>query len=70
MEEEHQLAQWGLVEGGQDMDRLNNSVSLCSTGMFFNLYHSHSKESELVQLLTADSPPFVGTAALAVEKAV
>ena len=32
MEEEYQLDLWGLVEGGQDMDRLNNCVNLASTG--------------------------------------
>jgi hypothetical protein len=39
MEEEHQLEQWGLVEGGHDMDRLNNATSLAAAGVFWNLLH-------------------------------
>lgn len=32
LEEEFQLEIWGVVEGGHDMDRLNNSVNLSSAG--------------------------------------
>ena len=28
---------WGVVEGGHDMDRLNNSVCLSSVGTFMGL---------------------------------
>lgn len=40
MEEEHQLEMWGLVEGGHDMDRLNNAGNLSAASTFFNLLHS------------------------------
>ena len=39
MEEEYQLKQWGLVEGGHDMDRLNNAVNLSSVSLFWSLHH-------------------------------
>jgi len=38
LEEEFQVEIWGLVEGGHDMDRLNNAVSLSSVGFFMGLY--------------------------------
>ena len=38
IEEEFQVEIWGLVEGGHDMDRLNNAVSLSSVGFFMGLY--------------------------------
>ncbi len=38
IEEEFQVEIWGLVEGGHDMDRLNNSVRLSSVGAFMTLY--------------------------------
>jgi chaperone required for assembly of F1-ATPase len=37
IEEEFQLEVWGVVEGGHDMDRLNNSVNLASIGLFMSL---------------------------------
>ena len=37
IEEEFQVEIWGVVEGGHDMDRLNNSVSLSSAGAFFGM---------------------------------
>lgn len=46
LEEEFQLEIWGVVEGGHDMDRLNNSVNLSASGLFMGLYldeqaHAH-----------------------------
>lgn len=38
LEEEFQLEIWGVVEGGHDMDRLNNAVRLSSVGTFMHLY--------------------------------
>lgn len=38
LEEEFQVEIWGLVEGGHDMDRLNNTVGLSSVGFFMGLY--------------------------------
>lgn len=37
VEEEFQVEIWGVVEGGHDMDRLNNSVSLASSSLFVGL---------------------------------
>lgn len=37
LEEEFQVEIWGVVEGGHDMDRLNNSVSLASSSLFVGL---------------------------------
>lgn len=37
LEEEFQVEIWGVVEGGHDMDRLNNSVSLSSAATFMGL---------------------------------
>lgn len=41
IEEEFQLEIWGIVEGGHDMDRLNNSVSLSSAATFLGLLTSN-----------------------------
>lgn len=38
IEEEFQIEQWGVVEGGHDMDRLNNSVSCSAVDAFMNAY--------------------------------
>jgi ATP synthase F1 complex assembly factor 2 len=38
LEEEFQVEIWGVVEGGHDMDRLNNSVNLGAVGTFISLY--------------------------------
>jgi ATP synthase F1 complex assembly factor 2 len=35
VEEEFQIANWGLVEGGHDYDRLNCSIQLYSAQLFF-----------------------------------
>lgn len=32
---------WGVVEGGHDMDRLNNKVNLGAIGTFMGLYNSN-----------------------------
>jgi ATP synthase F1 complex assembly factor 2 len=40
IEEEFQVEIWGVVEGGHDMDRLNNSVKLAAVSTFMNLYWS------------------------------
>ncbi len=37
LEEEFQVEIWGVVEGGHDMDRLNNSVNLSSVSFFQTL---------------------------------
>lgn len=37
LEEEFQVEIWGVVEGGHDMDRLNNSISLSSVRTFLSL---------------------------------
>ena len=37
IEEEFQLEIWGVVEGGHDMDRLNNAVNLGAIGYYMNL---------------------------------
>ena len=37
IEEEFQVEIWGVVEGGHDMDRLNNSVSLNSAATFLGM---------------------------------
>jgi ATP synthase F1 complex assembly factor 2 len=34
LEEEFQLEVWGVVEGGHDMDRLNNSVNLSAVSIY------------------------------------
>lgn len=39
LEEEFQVEIWGVVEGGHDMDRLNNSVSLAAVSLFTGLLH-------------------------------
>jgi chaperone required for assembly of F1-ATPase len=42
-EEEFQAEIWGTVEGGHDLDRLNNRVSLSSVDTFMSLYWSDEK---------------------------
>lgn len=39
LEEEFQAENWGVVEGGHDMDRLNNRVNLSSVDVFIRLLH-------------------------------
>eukprot|EP00605_Chrysophyceae_sp_TOSAG23-4_P001922 GSChrysophyteH1.ASY1.ANO1.2122.1 assembled CDS len=43
IEEEFQLDIWGVVEGGHDMDRLNNAVNLSSVGLYMSLLRSSTK---------------------------
>ncbi len=49
LEEEFQLEIWGVVEGGHDMDRLNNSVNLSSVGTFLNLYYDVESMHKMVE---------------------
>ncbi len=44
IEEEFQLEIWGVVEGGHDMDRLNNSVRLSSVDCFMRMYWSRPED--------------------------
>jgi ATP synthase F1 complex assembly factor 2 len=37
VEEEFQVEIWGVVEGGHDMDRLNNAVNLAAVGLYMGL---------------------------------
>ena len=37
LEEEHQIDEWGLVEGGHDIDRANLQVQVCSALLFLRL---------------------------------
>jgi ATP synthase F1 complex assembly factor 2 len=49
LEEEFQVEIWGVVEGGHDMDRLNNAVSLSSAGVFMRLLwdeKTHAKKMD------------------------
>jgi chaperone required for assembly of F1-ATPase len=43
VEEEFQIEIWGVVEGGHDMDRLNNAVTCSSVDAFMNAYMSHEE---------------------------
>ena len=45
LEEEFQVEIWGVVEGGHDMDRLNNAVRLSSAGAFMALLYDHEQMS-------------------------
>jgi len=40
VEEEFQVDIWGVVEGGHDMDRLNNAVNLSAVGLYMGLLRS------------------------------
>lgn len=54
LEEEFQLEIWGVVEGGHDMDRLNNEVSLSAAGIFFGLYQDAAQHKQLLQRWQSD----------------
>jgi ATP synthase mitochondrial F1 complex assembly factor 2 len=41
LEEEFQIEIWGVVEGGHDMDRLNNEVTISSVVTFLHLYYDY-----------------------------
>jgi ATP synthase F1 complex assembly factor 2 len=49
LEEEIQLELWGLVEGGHDIDRLNNAVSLTAVNMFWGALHNSNEIESLWQ---------------------
>eukprot|EP01038_Epipyxis_sp_PR26KG_P008666 gene8666-11709_t len=49
IEEEFQLEIWGVVEGGHDMDRLNNCVSLSSVGCFMSLLYDHEEFGDMME---------------------
>jgi len=49
LEEECQIEWWGAVEGGHDMDRLNNSVSLSSVGVFMGLLFTPEQHDAALQ---------------------
>lgn len=48
LEEEFQLEIWGVVEGGHDMDRLNNAVNLSSAGLLMQLLYDDATMKELL----------------------
>jgi ATP synthase F1 complex assembly factor 2 len=50
IEEEFQVEIWGVVEGGHDMDRLNNSVSLSSIGFLMSLHKTDDEIKELFKV--------------------
>ena len=43
VEEEFQVDIWGVVEGGHDMDRLNNAVNLSSVGLYMGLLRTQNQ---------------------------
>lgn len=43
LEEEFQVEIWGVVEGGHDMDRLNNAVRLSSVASFMSLRYDDAQ---------------------------
>ena len=49
LEEEFQVEIWGVVEGGHDMDRLNNAVRLSSVGTFMSLYRTPKENNAMWQ---------------------
>jgi hypothetical protein len=57
LEEEFQLEVWGVVEGGHDMDRLNNSVNLSAVGTFMGLHWQADKLDEMLLLFKKNAPP-------------
>lgn len=50
LEEECQIEWWGAVEGGHDLDRLNNAVSLSSVGAFMGLLWSPEQHEAALRL--------------------
>ena len=50
LEEEFQVEIWGVVEGGHDMDRLNNKVNLGSIVSFHRLYSASTGRQMLLHL--------------------
>jgi ATP synthase mitochondrial F1 complex assembly factor 2 len=50
LEEEFQLEIWGVVEGGHDMDRLNNAVALSAAHTFMTLYADSAQAKNILQV--------------------
>lgn len=48
LEEEFQIDIWGAVEGGHDMDRLNNTVACSSVDAFMHAYKSSYEIQNLI----------------------
>lgn len=51
LEEEFQMEQWGLVEGGHDMDRVAGQVNLNSVSAFLHLLDGDSGHAGRVEAL-------------------
>ncbi len=49
LEEEFQVEIWGVVEGGHDMDRLNNAVNLSAAGLFYGLITNPVQHNSLIE---------------------
>ena len=49
IEEEFQIEIWGVVEGGHDMDRLNNQVTLSSVGLWMGLFWDVNRYQEIIK---------------------
>ena len=47
LEEEFQVEIWGVVEGGHDMDRLNNSIALAAADALLRT-HLNSVDEQLI----------------------
>jgi ATP synthase F1 complex assembly factor 2 len=47
LEEEFQVEIWGVVEGGHDMDRLNNAVRLSSVASFLSLQRDNEQWAQV-----------------------
>ncbi len=57
LEEEFQVEIWGVVEGGHDMDRLNNSINLAAASTFFSQLHdSYKSKQSMFSLLDEEMP--------------
>ena len=50
LEEEFQVEIWGVVEGGHDMDRLNNSISLASADTLLKCYWKRAEFQRIFEL--------------------
>jgi ATP synthase F1 complex assembly factor 2 len=57
LEEEFQVEIWGVVEGGHDMDRLNNAVNLSAVGTFMNLLWGQKELDDVLKDLQERDPP-------------
>jgi chaperone required for assembly of F1-ATPase len=55
LEEEFQAEIWGTVEGGHDMDRLNNTVNLSSVDSFMTVYWDQSTAQTKLEKLSKQS---------------